>query len=384
MNRRKFFSVALAIALPLALIIPLRALRSWQPRTLSLQKQKFGDEVSALSWTKEGILLARVVAQGRSDALALANWNGESVIVRVWQARVASPSRDGATMVTLQSRWAQGNGHIELWDVPAAQRREGATQTLQNLRPQRSEVRGTPFVALSPDGARMAWNDFGLKTARGVLPDRERIVLADARAGRPDAEFRLPQTDGGGTFMSPFVQGLAFSPDGRELAVVSYDALRILDAQTGKLRRWWHQPQFPQANELRPVWSPDGQTIALIYGSATSPVAWTGPRTPLPPKTTPYLWLINARSGQIVRSLSQTHARFERIGGAGLAFSPDGQRLAWGTFEGEAVIMNIASGAIERRFSVAKPDNSSYIAFAPDSNTLAVASQEKITLWRLH
>lgn len=56
------------------------------------------------------------------------------------------------------------------------------------------------------------------------------------------------------------VAAVMWSPDGRELLIRGADHLRILDSETGTVRR------LPRADRI-PAWSPNGQPIAL-YGNS--------------------------------------------------------------------------------------------------------------------
>src|SRR5262249_61024222 len=73
-----------------------------------------------------------------------------------------------------------------------------------------------PYVALSPDGTRIAWTK---------LEHQSRLCLGDATSGRPTAVCEGHQDS---------IWGLTFSPDGTRLASASEDRKACLwDSATG-------------------------------------------------------------------------------------------------------------------------------------------------------
>ena len=391
MKSRKLFFIALALALPLALIVPLRAARSWQPRTVelptSVQISGDGGRSGDFFWRASGMLLTN--ANGNLPARVATNWNGGRVPIRVMPGARAEVDRAGELAIYA---WPRGgrSGDVVAWDVPGE--RVMNTLVAQMARDNREHrlTFGPRTLALSPDGTRAAWN--------GLAPDD--IVIADARTGRVSARLDLyskfRQFDSAQRKLRSLapVSALIFSADGKELAVVGDNTVRIVDAQTGQVRRSWSVPANAAVSRAR--WSPDGRYLALFDGSGAHEIMYAQINGVA--RTRKFLTICDARDGREVRSWSQTYRDDgEDYGVTNAAFSPDGARVAWGTFRGPALSMELASGAIERRFAVAPappasfvsgpvrryPDNSSYVAYAPDGQTLAVAAPDKIVLWRV-
>jgi hypothetical protein len=112
------------------------------------------------------------------------------------------------------------------------------------------------------------------------------------------------------------VGGLAFTPDGQKLISIELRAVHVWDTVTGERERTW---RLPTALD-RAVVAPNGKVVAVAAqigdwdGKSSS--RWFSP-----------IWLLNLETG---------HARLIRppidYDIISLAFSPDGQRLAWGTW----------------------------------------------------
>ena len=380
------------VAIPVALIIPLRAARSWQPRTFALGPSAVlpgqADRLHDFFWKPDGLLLMRRDASV-APVRALANWNGQRVPLRVWPSKGATTlDKSGHNMARCAPD--KSGCQVELWDVRRATRRKAPSLALQGARRgDRIFVQAQPLFTLSPDGKRVAWN---VSYPGGVR-------LADARTGHPVANFARVATEK--IKYSPIL-ALAWSPDGRELALIGPSDVWIVDATDGRLRRSWSKPK---SAVTRAVWSPDGRSLALCYSHVNWPYpARLGATTPV---TLPFLWVHDARNGQLLQQREQNVGPMDPQGATNLAWSPDGKRLAWGTFDGHAHILNMTSSAIERSFAivapqwfalpanarapggatrVARPANMPYqllVAYAPDGATLAVASQSQITLYRI-
>ncbi|HEY1381524.1 MAG TPA: serine/threonine-protein kinase [Gemmataceae bacterium] len=154
-------------------------------------------------------------------------------------------------------------------------------------------------LVFSPDGARLAYDDYRMETGPDgrPVPAEARIVVRDVASDREPAAFTIPRAvvmaiafspDGrflaAGTFdeqvyvwdvatgarlhAAPLegpAHQLAFSPDGRRLAGVNREAVKLWDVATGHevliLRaaqpRTWDMPFNPKV-----FWSPDGRKLA--------------------------------------------------------------------------------------------------------------------------
>ncbi len=180
-------------------------------------------------------------------------------------------------------------------------------------------------VALSPDGAHVAWVET-VADPKGLAPDKLRIqVVERAVAGAVPVRITASEEDS-----LHDEHSLSWSPDGRQLAFLS-DAekkgqaqLYVADVTGGKARKL----TALSGMVARPRWSPDGRSIALlvIEGStdAKGPVGPAARETGVVQEAPP------ARRLAVV-SVAQGHYRV--VSPAELfiheyAWSPEGQRFA--------------------------------------------------------
>jgi WD40 repeat protein/fibronectin type 3 domain-containing protein len=187
--------------------------------------------------------------------------------------------------------------------------------------------RGLDPVAVSPDGN--AW---------ASVETDGKIALWDAPAGQ--LRLTLPAQAG-----SP-AQGVFYGPDGKTLASVSDDSIRIWDTLTGNVRL-----TLSQTVPIRALaFSPDGKRLAAA--DAEAGVA-----------------LIDVQSGAVVRQLAAGQAAVNAV-----AFSPDGKWLATGGQDAQTRLWNPATG--EEAASL--PGNAAVtaLAFSPDGKRLAAVEAE--------
>jgi WD40 repeat protein len=154
------------------------------------------------------------------------------------------------------------------------------------------------------------------------------------------------------------VHALAYSPDGRLLAVAGYREVRLLDAAT-------RQPLRVLAGATDAVrgvaFSPDG---GLVAGSGGSPARYGEV----------VLW--EPVSGRVVRTL-----RGHRDYVYAAAFSPDGRRLATSSYDRLIKLWDVASGT-ELRTLKEHTDAVFPIAFSPDGARLASGGADRtVKLW---
>ena len=328
--------------------------------------------------------MLRELSDRRAQPQVLTNWNGASVPLRIWKGEVAALDESGQNVGLLKNFGPDNN--IQLWDVNASQSQKHATNRLHAGSASKNAKSGPRLLAFSPDGQQLAWS----------LQDSATAIIADVKTGRQSL-FAVPKRGKSGLIPPIAVQSLAFSPDGRSLAVVCATIVFILDSNS-VTRFQWRRPVSPLptlplrvapaasfASPASTAWSPDGKRLALGLLSTPSPAAIASA------PALPFLRIHDAQSGRELHAWPSPSVASAAKGITNLAWSPDGEHLAWGTWDGGAFLMNAQTGAIERQLSIvdsapklATPwDLPQFVAYAPDGQTLAVASQDKITLYRV-
>ncbi|HEY7427618.1 MAG TPA: sigma-70 family RNA polymerase sigma factor, partial [Gemmataceae bacterium] len=203
---------------------------------------------------------------------------------------------DGRTLFSCSS-----DETLRLWDVASGQERRRMAVP--------SEPRNfvaPDCVALTPDGKTLA-----------VMDAAQTIHVLDANNGVERQRFQGTE----------YLLGMGLTPDGRLLTMWSYDRkVRIWDVRAG---RKLHEYSLPQAGNQRYVaaLSPDGRLLAAMG-------VWS-----LAPVDHPILMLMDLATGQIVRRIDAP------LHTGTLAFSPDGQMLAWTSAADTAIrLLEVASG----------------------------------------
>ncbi|GKQ38937.1 TIR domain-containing protein [Streptomyces sp. A012304] len=308
----------------------------------------------------------------------------------------AAFSPDGRTMALVSG---SANGTLQLWDVskPSAPRRlTGPLPAVDSdavmFSPDgRTLVTGSGVItasdgSLEPESLThttgwMTWDirdprkpralsrqrPFGNAVFSPVAPvlavQRGRnVTLWDLR--RPEAPRQLAAFD-----HKEQVQAVAFSPDGRHLAVSLLDDTAFLRDVSDPSR-----PGKPVLLGGHDTWveaigfSRDSRTVSLVDGDG----ALTR-------------WLVGSRSPARVAALSM-----DTVGLYASAFSPDGRKLAVAAYDGEVWLWDTSDPARPRRHKslTGQLQRASAVSFNGDGSVLAVGSQAgesnatgKITLW---
>ncbi len=191
-------------------------------------------------------------------------------------------------------------------------------------------------LAFSPDGKSMA------------VDTGNNISLVDIASGKVTATLE-GHTD--------IILSLAFSPDGKTLASGSQDqTVRLWDVATAKLLNTITVDSgYPRS---RAVISPDGKTVAQ---------ANSGP-----------LRMWDIASGKEITTIQATGGD---VGVNDVAFSPDGTLLATAGADFNVQIWDVATGKLDATLT-GHTGNVNSVAFSPDGKTLASTDTDKsIRLW---
>jgi WD40 repeat protein len=181
-----------------------------------------------------------------------------------------------------------------------------------------------------------------------VIPDRAGAPSVDV----PKVALRHP--------VLPQAAALAWSPDGKIVALGTYRTVRLFDAETGGLLR-----ELPDhADVVHSVqFSPDGTLLAAAGG----PAAQQGEVK---------LW--NVADGSLVRTI-EGHADYIYS----CSWSPDGKMLATASYDKLVKLWNVEDGA-ELKTLKDHADAVYAVAFNPQGNLLATASADRsVKMWEV-
>jgi WD40 repeat protein/class 3 adenylate cyclase len=244
-------------------------------------------------------------------------------------------------------------------------------------------------TAVSPDGSVLA-----IGQAEGT------VTTFATSSRRKLAAYRLGRAVGAG-----LVQRLAFSPDGKTLAVAGLPRLSdqtghvldLLDSRTLQRRSRVELPRFPEPAELvlaAPMFARDGRDVLVLQGSPDPPARSVLLRidgrsgrvegTPLRVRVAP-LDLMLAPDGRRafvtspeddatyqIDTESLRVVRRHAVGGFSGALSPDGSLVAVGSHDGRVRLLDLRSGEV-RRFRAHPSRGVTDLAFTPDGRRLVTS-----------
>ncbi len=247
----------------------------------------------------------------------------------------------------------QSEGHSAIYTVPAS----GGKAVQVTPEP------GGYYPRWSPDGERIYFRAFNEEN------EKVTTLYVPAVGGNPieipvEAERRLVSRVPGG--------GLDVSPDGERIVVSAYqdpyDRVEGVDIWTipitgGRPTRLTSDGSF----EGYPCWSPDGRWIAFTDWHEKSE-----------DEGFDAIYIIPAGGGEIRQITSEA----DSLGGGAIAFSPDGERIAFFS-EGAIKTIPFEGGQPVVLVAEVKSGRHSQLAYSPDGSKIAYNAEGKVWITKL-
>ncbi len=371
-------------------------------KKLSTLSGQEGKHVFALAFSPDGTRLA----SGSEDTTQLWNTarNDEPIILgkHLGWITVLAFSPDGKILAT-----GSTDKTVQLWDTATGDLIKILTGHIDGINALTFSPDGVTLASASTDGTVMFWNiDTGAplptritghtrlidavafvenSTTLASVAFNRVITLWDLKTSQK-TEFQMNQVARKGQGYHQFPQdlfhALAFSPDGTKLVSIGREGEVIFFVGSGIARTKQRQDQLIQLTDVSTgrelysltwekdynsvVFSPDGKTIALSRNDRFR--MWN---------TEIDISLSNPNNGDSVIK--------------GLVFSSDGKKLVIGTVDGKVHVWDVQTGdpleavfAREEQVLTGEQEFNGTMAFSPNGNLLAMASNEQVCLVGIH
>ena|GEM_PF-435161 len=222
------------------------------------------------------------------------------------------------------------DGKFQLWDAETGALKWSKVET-------GAVVSG---VAFSPDGGTLAIALYGSNGG-------SRVLFLETISGEPDA--KTPALKG----LDDIVGAIAFSTDGKRLFGTTGTHVKVWNLQTGDYENGFNGNSNPVFALSR-----DGSVLALASSNEND------------------VKLYDTHTNLLLRTLAG-HTK----GVLAVSFSPTGQMLASGSYDGTTRLWDAATGASLQTLKENETDAAYAVAFSPDGQTVATGSNKTVRLW---